>query len=343
MKKYLSLLMLAIVMMCSSCTKQEVYEVETLKTITIYINSQTLDTVAHSAKTRSALITDPKSVENTVNSLTIAIFKSDGTIKTIKEFSAPGNSVTMRVANLTTTDKVICVANAKPNTFTTVKTLDEFNNKEVSLDDALTINTVDIVANNLIMYGTGPITGPTTGSVDAYTANVDMYHLNSKVSINALTLSIPSNATFTLKEVYMINVPASFKFSYDNPFVAKSYEHGSLYYSIPNQTQRLYLGYSNNNVNKLFFYCSPNNSVKYTRIVICGSYDIDGYGPIQPKDTYYPIIVDKNMLSNKNYGMNITIKGIGVDSPTDELNYSNLTVTMNINSFDTISKDVVFD
>ena len=345
MKKYVSLLAIALVMMFGSCTKQEVYEHEITNIITIYINSQTIDNGVNSAKTRSnattrsALTNDPKLVENTVNTVTIAIFKSDGTVKTIKEFSAPGNSVTMRVANLSTTDKVVCVANVKAGTFASVKTLDEFNNKETSLDDALTTNTVDIVANNLIMYGTGPI----TGSGDTYKAAVDMYHLNSKVSLNAMTLSLSNNATFTLKEIYLINVPATFKFSYDNPFSSATYLHGSLNYGIPNETQRLYLNYNGNTVNKLFFYCSPNNSVKYTKIVISGSYDVDGYGPAQPKDTYYPIIIDKNMMPNKNYGMNITIKGIGVDTPTDDLNYSNLIVTMNINPFDTVSKDVVLD
>ena len=112
--------------------------------------------------------------------------------------------------------------------------------------------------------------------------------------------------------------------------------------SISGETQKLYLGYGNINsqVNKLFFYSSPNNSTKYTKIVIFGNYDQDGNGPLQSKDTYYPIIIDKNVLPNKNYVLNITVKGPGVDSPADDLNYSNLTVTMNINNFEDVAKDV---
>lgn len=332
MKKYL-ILMVALFAMVS-CTKQEVYEHQVSNTLVIYLSNKDI--------TRSALTNDPKSVENTVNSVTIGIFKSDGTVRTIKEFSSPSKSITMRVANLDVSDKVVCVANAKQGEFASIKTLDEFNAKEVSLDNALTTNTVDLVASNLIMYGSGSI----TTDKDGYASSVDMYHLNSKVTLNSLNIQIPNGGTFKAKEIYLINVPSAFKYSYDSPYSTSGvYYHGSLNSSIQNESQKLYLGYGNINgqVNKLFFYSSPNNSVKYTRLVIFGSFDADGNGPLQAKDTYYHIIADKNMLPNKNYVINVTLKGIGVDSPTDDLNYSNLTVTMNINNFEDVSKDVSLD
>ena len=342
MKKYLFLLIAAITMV--SCTKQEVYERETTSVITIYLNSQTITRSAakSSSLTRSALVSDPKAVENTVNSVTIAVFKSDGTLRTLKEFSSPSKSLTMKVANLTTSDKVVCVANAKVGTFTSIKTLDEFNAKEVSLDDALTINGVDIIASNLLMYGSGAI----VADKDGYVSNVDMYHLNSKVSLNSLTVSIPNGGTFKPKEIFLINVPSSFKYSYDSPYsTIGTYIHGSLNSQIPNESQKLYLGYGNINstVSKIFYYCSPNNSILQTKLVICGDYDADGLGSMQSKFTCYPVIVDKNMLPNKNYMLNVTIKGYGVDKPTDDLNYSNLTVTMNINNFDDVAKDVTLE
>ena len=341
MKKFLSMLVLSLALL--SCTKQEVYEHETTSVITIYLNSQAITRSAakSSSQTRSALVSDPKAVENTVNSVTIAVFKSDGTLRTLKEFSSPSKSVTMKVANLTTSDKVVCVANAKSGIFTSIKTLEEFNAKEVTLDDALTTNGVDIISNNLLMYGSGAI----IADKDGYVSNVDMYHLNSKVSLNSLTVSIPNGGTFKAKEIFLINVPSSFKYSYDAPYTSSTYLHGSLNSSIPNESQKLYLGYGNINttVNKIFYYASPNNSIKYTKLVIFGSYDADGNGPMQAKDTYYPIVVDKNMLPNKNYMLNVTIKGVGVDSPTDDLNYSNLTVTLNVNNFDDISKDISLD
>ena len=331
MKKYLFLLIAAITMV--SCTKQEVYEREVTSVITIYLNSQTI--------TKAALVNDPKLVENTINSVTVFVAKEDGTIKTLKEFTSPSKSVSMRVANLSTTDRVVCVANAKSGTFESVKTLDELNAKEVSLDDALTTDGVDIIASDLIMYGSGSV----VGSGDTYTSSVDLYHLNSKVSLNSLTINIPNGGTFKPKEIFLINVPSSFKYSYDLPYTSSAYLHGSLNSSIPNEAQKLYLGYGNINstVNKIFYYSSPNNSTKYTKLVIFGSYDADGNGPLQAKDTYYPIVVDKNMLPNKNYMLNVTIKGAGVDKPTDDLNYSNLTVTLNVNNFDDVSKDISLD
>ena len=331
MKKYLFLLIAAIAMI--SCTKQEVYEREVTSVITIYLNSQPI--------TKAALVNDPKLVENTINSVTVVVAKADGTIKTLKEFTSPSKSVSMRVANLSTTDKVVCISNAKSGTFSSVKTLDELNAKEVSLDDALTTNGVDIVANNLVMYGSGAV----VGSGYTYTSSVDLYHLNSKVSLNSLNIQIPNGGTFKPKEIFLINVPSSFRYSYEIPYTSSAYLHGSLNSQIPNEAQKLYLGYGNINttVNKIFYYASPNNSTKYTKLVIFGSYDADGNGPLQAKDTYYPIIVDKNMLPNKNYMLNVTIKGIGVDSPTDDLNYSNLTVTLNVNNFDDISKDISLD
>ena len=342
MKKFLSMLVLSLALL--SCNKQEVYEPITNNVITIYLNSQTITRSAakSSSPTRSALVSDPKSVENTVNSVTIAVFKSDGTLRTLKEFSSPSKSVTMKVANLTTSDKVVCVANAKSGTFASIKTLEEFNAKEVSLDDALTTNGVDIIASNLLMYGSGSI----IADKDGFISNVDMYHINSKISLNSLTITIPNGGIFKPKEIFLINVPAQLKYSYDNPYsTIGTYLHGSLNSSIQGESQKLYLGYGNINsaVNKLFFYSSPNNSVKHTKIVIFGSYDQDGNGPLQAKDTYYPIMVDKNMLPNKNYMLNITIKGVGVDSPTDDLNYSNFTVTLNVNNFDDISKDISLD
>ena len=48
------------------------------------------------------------------------------------------------------------------------------------------------------------------------------------------------------------------------------------------------------------------------------------------------------MAKNKEVNK-ITINGISVDSPTDDLNYSNLTVTLNVNNFDDISKDISLD
>lgn len=331
MKKILSALLLMLVMV--SCNKQEI--VDSHNTVIIYLNDVLM--------TRSALTSDSKAVENNVNTLTVGVFGSDGTVKTIKDFTGIGTSksVSLRVPNLSSTDKVLCSVNTPSGAFIDVKNIQDFNNKEVTLDNSVSKDGVNLTASNLPMYGESGI------SIDGtnYIANVDAYHLNSKVTLNSLKTNITNNGTFTPREIFLMNVPTAMKVSYVSPYTSYGYYHGSLNSAIPNQAQKLYLGYGNINssVNQVFFYTAPNNTTKYTQIVVCGMYDADGNGPIQAKMTYYPIVVDKQLLPNRNYVLNILVKGIGVDDPTKPLDYSNLTVTLNVKDFVDATKDVQLD
>lgn len=83
MKKYLIMLITTLTMF--SCNKQEVYEPITNNVITIYLNSQTItrSTAKSSSPTRSALVNGQNLLDN-VNSVTIAVFKSDGTLRTLR-------------------------------------------------------------------------------------------------------------------------------------------------------------------------------------------------------------------------------------------------------------------
>ena len=72
-------------------------------------------------------------------------------------------------------------------------------------------------------------------------------------------------------------------------------------------------------------------------------FDADGNGPIQAKMTYYPIVIDNQLLPNRNYVLNIAVKGIGVDDPTKPLDYSNLVVNLSIKDFVDVTKDVQLD
>ena len=329
MKKIMS--MLAIMLSMVSCNKQEVYECSNI--LVVYINGKSL--------TRAALDKDPKSVENSVNTLTVGVFASDGTVKTIRYFSSVGKSVTMRVLNLNNTDKVICAINTANGMFDDVKNVQDFNNKELELGLTVSKDGVNLSTDNLAMYGESGV----TQSGDGYVANVDAYHLNTKITLNSLKTDIRNNGKFVPREIFLMNVPSKIKVSYTNPYTSYEYYCGALNTSVPNEAQKQYIGYGNinNPINQLFFYSSPNNSDKYTKIVVCGMYDADGNGPIQQKMTYYPIVIDKILLSNKNYVINVLIKGVGVDSPTQDLNYSNLTVNLNVKDFDSVTKDVELD
>ena len=327
--KYLLLALVALVEV--SCNKQEVFERN--NTLVIYLNGRDI--------TRSALDKDPKSVENNINTLTVGVFSADGTVKTIRDFPSVGKSVSMNVLNLSGTDKVLCAINTTAGMFSDITNIQDFNNKELELGASISKDGVNLSEDNLAMYGESGI----TQSGSSYIANVDAYHLNSKVTLNSLKTDISNKGTFTPREIFLMNVPSKIKVSYTNPYTSYGYYCGALNTSIPNEVQKQYIGYGNinNPINQLFFYTSPNNSDKYTKLVICGMYDADGNGPIQQKMTYYPIVIDKTLLANKNYVLNVLIKGAGVDNPTQELNYSNLIVNLNVKDFDSVTKDIELD
>lgn len=329
MKKLLFALSLMLVLL--SCNKQEICECN--NTLVIYLNNQSM--------TRSALTSDPSQVENNVNTLTVGVFASDGTVKAIRDFSSVGKSVSMRVLNLSSTDKVVCAVNTISGYFSDVKTIQDFNKKEISLDNTVSKDGVNLSASNLFMYGESGI----TGSGDTYTANVDIYHLNTKVTLNKMDIQISNNGTFTAREIFIMNAPSSIKTSYTNPYTNKNYYHGSLNSQITGQVQKLYLGYGNINtsIDKLYFYTSPNSSDRYTKLVIAGMYDPDGNGPSQQKMTYYPIVIDKQLLPNRNYILNVSVKGPGIDNPNGDLNYSNLNISINVKDFESQTKDVSLD
>ena len=331
MKKLFYALSLMLVLV--SCNKQEIIDCN--NNLVIYLNNQSI--------TRSALANDPSQVENNVNTITVGVFAADGTVKTIKDFASIGNSkqISMRVLNLSNTDKVVCAVNVKPGLFFDVKTLQDFNSKEISLDNTVSKNGVDLSADNLFMYGESPI----TLSGDTYIAKVDVYHLNTKVTLNKMDIQIANNGTFTVREIFIANAPSSIKTSYVNPYTNTNYYHGSLNSQITGETQKLYLGYGNINttIDKLYFYTSPNNSDKYTKLVIAGMYDADGNGPSQQKMTYYPIVIDKQLLPNRNYILNVSVKGPGIDNPNGDLNYSNLNISINVKDFENQTKDISLD
>ena len=324
MKQVLGVLLFALIL--ASCTKQEIYDMNVSNMLTINLVDKDL--------TRSVPTADMKSVENTINTLTVAVFKSDGSLKTLKEFQKPSNSVSFNVANLSVTDKVYCIANVPAGTFNSCKILSDFTTKEVTLDNSLTTNTVDIIPNNLLMSGDGAVV-LLSGK---FSSTVNLYHLNAKVSLASLNISTINGQTFVPKEIFLINVPSSFKYSFSNPYTSlQTYLHGALNVQIPNESQKLYLGSGNLNgaINSLYFYTSPNNTTTYTKLVISGM--------LGSKMTYYPIVIDQNVLPNKNYVLSVSIKGSGVDNPTDDLNYSNLTVNININAFEDVSKNVLLE
>ena len=97
----------------------------------------------------------------------------------------------------------------------------------------------------------------------------------------------------------------------------------------------------------LFLYTMPNTSANPTQLVIKGTFDSDGKGTTST--VYYPVNINynynagtptavdggilKQVYPNKNYVIDVTIKGKGVDNPTKSLDPEIVTAHITVNSF----------
>ena len=311
------------------------------KTLTLTINT---GSTAENAGTRVTNITsDPKDDENKINRVTVGIFNSEGTtVKIIKEFTSTGtgdealtgdthNIATLTSASLAYGDQVLVAVNAPSGRFSGVTTVSDFESKTMSIDESLATSASGSegeveVPGNLPMFGTGSI------GTDFSGITVSVYHLVSKVSLNSLSVAFDANgaysaATFTPKEVFLLNVPNKLKVSpvgsvattytgYSSPGGTGSdlWCHGAISADSINTTTyslKEYLGTGTFNptatalsgdgtssatwggatANKLFFYTMPNNNTtNNTRLVIKGNFVPNTGGT--STTYYYPVNIN---------------------------------------------------
>lgn len=170
--------------------------------------------------------------ENTVNRIAVGVFKSDGTAKIVDQ-ATTSNGVELTASDLHEGDKVLVAVNAPENTFNGVTTPDEFKARTLTIAQALWGGTHEGDANadskadnnHIPMYGEGAISSAGTQN---FTANVKVYHLVSKVSLQSIKVDLKgaySNATFQPTEIFMANVPSVLGFSMAN--IAGSYTYPS--------------------------------------------------------------------------------------------------------------------
>ena len=157
---------------------------------------QTLTLNLKPADTRAAIYTDSgTTVENTINRVTIGIFDSHNDVKTIQEVITNSTTPTITTSQLKTTDQVLVAVNAKKGTFAGAKTVSDFENKTLAIDDALaakngSATTATTVANTkLPMFGVGTI-APKSGSTTEFEANVDVYHMVAKIKKSHVAVGI---------------------------------------------------------------------------------------------------------------------------------------------------------
>ncbi len=168
--------------------------------------------------------------ENTVSRIAVGVFNSEDKVVKIVDQATTSNGVELTASDLQDGEKVLVAVNAPENTFNGVQTAAEFKAKTLTIAQALwgahtgTATATDKADNNHIpMYGEGAISNAGTQN---FTANVNVYHLVSKVSLQSIKVELKgaySAATFKPTEIFMSNVPSVLGFSMAN--IAGSYTY----------------------------------------------------------------------------------------------------------------------
>ena len=174
---------------------------------------------SNSLGTRAGIIaTDIKDgTENTVNQFVVGIFGSDGNIKgTVQTMSMANNKqLTIDAGDIAENDNVLVAVNVPKDLFKDVKSKDDFSKVTLTLDQALygnpthqsTGDKVHTDNNYIPMYGQGAVTKV---SDNKFKADIDVYHLVSKVTLASLNVDFSdtyAGATFQPTEIFLANVP----------------------------------------------------------------------------------------------------------------------------------------
>ncbi|WP_321332220.1 fimbrial protein [uncultured Bacteroides sp.] len=307
--------------------------------------------------------------EDNIRTLAVGVFNLDGGVNVIAEPTLTGT--TASTINCTAgTCNIVVVANAPSGTFAGVTTLDAFLNKTVSLGSTATsgVQTPD----NL------PMSGRTDGVVleAGITAKttVNLTRLVARISTSKVVTAFDANgqyikATFKMDRIFLYDACGTSKVS-----------TGDVSFTMPASPYWLSGGTVNGDGTWTagtdyllddispaesslsaphWFYTFANNSIMHpTKLVISGLFDADGAGTAySEKRVYYPIVVNKaqtgttidgtgggtsTIARNTNYTISVTLKGIGADSPEDDIEPVAVDLSVKVNDWElTFLQEVV--
>lgn len=243
-----------------------------------------------------------------------------------------------------------------------------FKNVELDIDNALAFgSTTTTNPEELPMMGISTITYKSVS--DKWVSDITVRHLVSKVTLGTLKVDFDGSnhtaATFTPTEVFLYNVPEKINFDFDEDGVYQ-FSQGTIsnYYqgettNTTNQKEYLGTGVNDPSDSNTFIaktlkasdatfgttytlYTLPNNdSSNPTKLIIKGRYSSDGT-TWNERDAYYPITLATagadEVLANKHYVLNVTIKGDGATVVTNDYpdNIQDLEVETTVLDFDDI-------
>lgn len=330
--------------------------------------------------------------EKAIEDMTIGIFDANGNVRTIqsleKDASATataGNgkfviSGTKAEAKIVTTglkagDKVVVAVNTKLNstnaaTFKKAKSVADFNKGYIDATSALTAasNGTTLSAAKLPKYGEATLASPAPNSSE-FSADVKVKNLVSRVTLASLKTDFATDgpyagASFTLSDIFLLNVPNTVDFS-TNAWTVQtvSYIHGSdvdgTGYTAATD-KKAFLVKSGAAVND-FLYTLPNqytgSNRQKTILVLKGEFK--KAGEQTGRSVYYPLALNATYddtgkatavdgstpfvtYPGRNYKCNVTIKTIGSDSPWQEAGPLTATVDVEVEKWTDVVQNTTF-
>ena len=193
--------------------------------LTINITTDKMEGLTRAATDLTAASEVATAREHKINTMVVAIFGSaDDKLKYMTEVDMSAGAVAdardasfdLEASKVADNDKIAVAINAEDDDFSDASTvgtatLDDFRAVTRTLDNSLAGTNVN---DALPMYGEGTVTG---GS-GLFTANVTVYHMLSRISLNSVSTqfnyvgSTVASAQFTLTQVFLINVPEKFNY-----------------------------------------------------------------------------------------------------------------------------------
>lgn len=165
--------------------------------------------------TRAAAHDVQTGTENQVNQFVVGIFDSEGKKLGIEKQTVAKNSqLTVTAAGYKIGNKVFVAVNMPSTLFDNVTDENSFKNKTLSIAQALYGDPNHVAENKLAdnqyvpMYGEGTLVS--AGKAKQYKADVKVYHLVSKISLQSITVNFSNTykgATFQPTEIFLANVP----------------------------------------------------------------------------------------------------------------------------------------
>jgi hypothetical protein len=289
--------------------------------------------------------------EGFLNHICVGLFDTNNKLVTLHEYDYSGNE---NISTRTDAVQMLIFANVPTGAFAGKYTVSDFYTVAQNLGYTTSVNgksnTGVTTANSQSMKSLPMMSDVTTlnwGSGTTLSPTVTLNRMVARVALTNITYNFTGSyngCSFTPTEVFMYN--ASNQLTNWNTKTVSGNVSGE---NIAGNANTVYLGSGTISTysGPYYFYVFPHGSTSPTKLVIKGTFKTNSGTTYT---TYYPIIVnssltgniastmvtgtgDSKISANTTYGLAVTILGTGVNSVSDELTATNVTVTTSVDSY----------